>query len=170
MNFDFDTMDRVEKDFSGLFVTLSMTQRKIRELLVAHSDGKVLKGDELVGWLGEIYTKIAVDGYLVDDSFEHDVETTSGMAISVKTRRGTNSGWTRTSAIPKIDGEGIPSHLMFVHLNEDYVVSEMWQYPWQDLIEQGRFRKHLVRGNFRSYYMSVNPSRDQRYRVYASNL
>ena len=61
MNFDFDTMDRVEKDFSGLFVTLSMTQRKIRELLVAHSDGKVLKGDELVGWLGEIYTKIAVD-------------------------------------------------------------------------------------------------------------
>ena len=114
MDFDFDSMDRIEKDFSGLFVTLSMTQRKIRELLVEHSDGKVLKGDELVGWLGEIYTKIAVGGYLVDDSFEHDVETTTGMAISVKTRRGTNSGWTRTSAIPKIEGEEVPTHLMFV--------------------------------------------------------
>ena len=73
MDFDFNSMDRIEKDFSGLFVTLSMTQKKIRELLVEHSDGKVLKGDELVGWLGEIYTKIAVGGYLVDDSFEHEV-------------------------------------------------------------------------------------------------
>lgn len=169
MDFDFDTMDRVEKGFSGLFVTLSMTQRKIRELLAEHSDGKVLKGDELVGWLGEIYTKIIVGGYLVDDSFEHDVETTTGMAISVKTRRGTNSGWTRTSAIPKIEGEEVPSHLMFVHLNEDYVVSEMWLYPWQDLIEQERFRKHIVRGNFRSYYMSVNSIKDHRYKVYSNN-
>ncbi|MEZ8024436.1 MULTISPECIES: hypothetical protein [Vibrio] len=170
MDFDFDSMDRIEKDFSGLFVTLSMTQTKIRELLAEHADGKVLKGDELVGWLGEIYTKIAVGGYLVDDSFEHDVETTTGMAISVKTRRGTNSGWTRTSAIPKIEGEEVPTHLMFVHLNGDYVVSEMWLYPWQDLIEQERFRKHIVRGNFRSYYMSVNPTKDQRYKVYTSNL
>ncbi|MBT41586.1 MAG: hypothetical protein CMF12_03580 [Idiomarina sp.] len=169
MNFDFDSMDRVEKDFSGLFECLSMTQRKIRELLVAHSDGKVLKGDELVGWLGEIYTKIAVNGYLVDDSFEHDVETTSGLTISVKTRRGTNNGWRRTSAIPKVNGDGIPSHLMFVHLSENYVVSEMWLYPWRDLLEQNRFRKHLVRGNFRSYYMSVNPSKDQSYLVYTNN-
>ena len=92
------------------------------------------------------------------------------MTISVKTRRGSNSGWTRTSAIPKIEGEEVPTHLMFVHLDEDYVVSEMWLYPWQDLIEKERFRKHIVRGNFRSYYMSVNPTKDQRYKVYASNL
>jgi hypothetical protein len=170
MKLDFESMDIVEKDFSGLFVTLSMTQKKIRELLAEHSDGKVLKGDELVGWLGEIYTKIVVGGYLVDDSFEHDVETTSGMAISVKTRRGSKSGWNRTSAIPKIEGEEIPTHLMFVHLNEDYVVSEMWLYPWQDLIEQERFKKHIVRGNFRSFYMSVNPTRDQSYKIYAGNL
>jgi hypothetical protein len=126
MHFDFESMDRVERDFSGLFVTLSTTQRKIKELLAEHSDGKVLKGDELVGWLGEIYTKIVVNGYLVDDSFEHDVETSSGMLISVKTRRGNNNGWTRTSAIPKIEGERIPTHLMFVHLDENYVASEMW--------------------------------------------
>lgn len=170
MDFNFDSMDRIEKDFSGLFATLSMTQTKIRELLAEHADGKVLKGDELVGWLGEMYTKIAVGGYLVDDSFEHDVETTTGIAISVKTRRGTNSGWTRTSAIPRIEGEEVPTHLMFVHLNEDYVVSEMWLYPWQDLIEQERFRKHIVRGSFRSYYMSVNPTKDQKYKVYTSNL
>jgi hypothetical protein len=170
MDFDFNSMDRIEKDFSCLFVTLSVTQRKIRELLAKHSDGKVLKGDELVGWLGEIYTKIAIGGYLVDDSFEHDVETITGMAISVKTRRGTNNGWKRTSAIPKIEGAEVPTHLMFVHLSEDYVVSEMWLYPWQDLIAQERFKKHMVRGNFRSYYMSVNPTKDQKYKVYASKL
>jgi hypothetical protein len=170
MNFDFDLMDRIEKDFSSLFVTLSMTQRKIRELLAEYSDGKVLKGDELVGWLGEIFTKIALGGFLVDDSFEHDVETTSGMKISVKTRRGSNSGWVRSSAIPKIEGNDIPTHLMFVHLNEDYVVSEMWLYPWQDLINQNRFREHIVRGKFRSYYMSVNPSRDVSYKVYSNSF
>jgi len=35
---------------------------------------KTLKGNELVGWLGEIYTKIVLNGHLVDDSYEHDVE------------------------------------------------------------------------------------------------
>lgn len=170
MNFDFDRMDRIEKDFAGLFTTLSMTQKKIRELLAEYSDGKVLKGDELVGWLGEIYTKIALDGFMVDDSFEHDVETSSGLTVSVKTRRGINSGWTRSSAIPKIEGEGVPSHLMFVHLNHEYVVNSMWLYPWHELLSAERFRKHNVRGNFRSYYMSVNPTKDAKYKVYAAAL
>ncbi len=170
MDLDFDTFDRVEKDFDSLFHLLSITQKQIHDKLEEHSDGKALKGNELVGWLGEIYTKIICNGFLVDDSFEHDVETDSNLKISVKTRKGTNSGWTRTSAIPKIEGAECPTHLMFVHLNDQYSVSSMWLYPWQDLFVSGRFKKHIVRGNFRSYYMSVKPSEDGKYKIYGQNL
>ena len=166
MDLDFDTLDRVEKDFNSLFHLLSITQKQIHDRLEEHADGKVLKGNELVGWLGEIYTKIICGGYLVDDSYEHDVETDDGVTISVKTRKGTNSGWQRTSAIPKIEGEECPSHLMFVHLKDNYSVNSMWLYPWQDLYDSDRFKKHIVRGNFRSYYMSVNPQKDGKYKIY----
>ena len=166
MEFDFDAFDRVEKDFDVLFYVLADTQKKIQKKLEKHSDGKVLKGNELVGWLGEIYTKILVNGNLVDDSHEHDVEASGNVRISVKTRKGTNSGWARTSAIPKLEGPDCPTHLMFVHLNDDYTVSSMWLYPWQDLLDSGRFKEHVVRGNFRSYYMAVNPGYDKKYRIY----
>jgi hypothetical protein len=166
LKIDIDAVVRVEKDFESLFQHLSITQKKIQEKLKEHSDGKVLKGNELVGWLGEIYTKIICDGYLVDDSYEHDVETDDNLKISVKTRKGTNSGWTRTSAIPKIKGDDCPTHLMFIHLNDQYSVSSMWLYPWYDLIKSDRFKKHIVRGNFRSFYMSISPNNDDKYKIY----
>lgn len=166
MDLEFYAFERVEKDFYSLFHQLSIIQKQIQDKLEGHSDGKVLKGNELVGWLGEIYTKIICNGYLVDDSNEHDVETDNDLKISVKTRKGKNSGWTRTSAIPKIEGSECPTHLMFVHLNDQYSVSSMWLYPWQDLIKSGRFKKHMVRGNFRSYYMSVRPNNDGKYKIY----
>jgi hypothetical protein len=166
MDFDFETFDRVEKDFDSLFQLLSRTQKEIHKKLEQHADGKVLKGNELVGWLGEIYTKIVFNGSMVDDSYEHDVETDDNLRISVKTRKGRNSGWTRTSAIPKIEGSDCPTHLMFVHLNDDYSVAEMWLYPWQEILDAQRFVKHNVRGNFRSYYMSVRPNNDNKYKIY----
>ncbi len=85
MDFDFEAFEGVEKDFESLFQLLSSTQKEIQEKLQQHSDGKVLKGNELVGWLGEIYTKILFNGSLVDDSHEHDVETDDNLRISVKT-------------------------------------------------------------------------------------
>jgi len=166
MDFNFEAFEAVEKDFDPLFKLLSTTQKEIQGKLEQHSDGKVLKGNELVGWLGEIYTKIVFNGSMVDDSYEHDVETDDNLRISVKTRKGWNSGWTRTSAIPKIEGPDCPTHLMFVHLNDDYFVADMWLYPWQETFDAQRFRKHIVRGNFRSYYMSVIPNNDDKYRIY----
>ena len=166
MDLDFDALDRVEKDFKSLFRLLSTTQKQIQDKLEVHSDGKVLKGNELVGWLGEIYTKMICNGHLVDDSYEHDVETEDNLRLSVKTRKGTNRGWTRTSAIPRIDGAECPTHLMFVHLDDHYSVASMWLYPWRVLYESNRFKKHIVRGNFRSYYMSVNPKKDGKHKMY----
>jgi hypothetical protein len=51
---------------------LAAIQQRIRERLSEHADGKNLKGNELVGWLGEIYGKILFDGRLVSDDKEHD--------------------------------------------------------------------------------------------------
>jgi len=141
-------------------------QNKIHKKLEYYSDGKKLKGDELVGWLGEIYGKLFLDGELVPDSYEHDFITRDGKRISVKARKsGRSNNWYRTSAIPKITGE-CPTHLMFIHLNNDYSINKIWLYPWEDLIEKGRFKKHIVRGHLRSYYFRVRPVKDEEYLIY----
>jgi len=163
---DIGAFKEVESEFYDLFSQLSSIQNTIREKLTSHADGKTLKGNELVGWLGEVYGKYLFNGYLVDDSFEHDVETKDGLRISVKTRKGTGKGWNRTSAIPKIEGDDCPSHLLFVHLNDNYLVDRIWLYPWSELLETGRFKKHVVRGNMRSYFMQVNVKSDNQYLIY----
>jgi hypothetical protein len=150
------------------FQQLTEIQRAIRSKLVAHADGKNLKGNELVGWLGEIYIKSLLNGKLVSDALEHDVETPSGMRISVKTRKGLNPGWRQTSAIPKTDGADCPTHLAFVHLDDKYEVDRIWIYDWKELLKNGRFRRHVVRGEFRSYIFSVDEAKDQGQIVYPS--
>ena len=158
--------ENVQTEFEPLFCKLSKMQREIQEKIAKYSDGKVLKGNELVGWLGEVYTKIILNGRLVDDTHEHDVETEDGMRVSVKTRKGRGNGWKKSSAIPKIEGADCPTHLMFVHLDEKYLVLRMWLYPWGHLQRTDRFRPHVVRGNLRSFYMSVKPDVDSDYEVY----
>jgi len=154
----------LQEDFDAIL----KAKRIVREKLLKYSDGKVLKGDEFVGWLGEIYGKILLGGSLVDDSFEWDFITADEKRVSVKTRKGWNSGWRTTSAIPKVEGEDCPSHLMFVHLDDDYTVERIWLYPWKDLLRSNRFAKHMVRGNLRSYKFRVMEG-DRRYIVYAKD-
>ncbi|MBT3094601.1 MAG: hypothetical protein KME58_17115 [Candidatus Thiodiazotropha sp. (ex Lucina pensylvanica)] len=163
---DIESFKDIENEFSELFSQLSNIQSTIREKLTSHADGKTLKGNELVGWLGEVYGKYLFNGYLVDDSFEHDVETQDGLRISVKTRKGTGKGWNRTSAIPKIEGDDCPTHLLFVHLNDSYLVDKMWLYPWGELFEADRFKKHIVRGNMRSYFIQVNEKTDSKFLIF----
>lgn len=98
---------------------------------------------------------------LVDDSFEYDVLTPQGDKISVKCRKGFGNGWRATSAIPKIElSEDAPTHLMFVHLNNDYSIDRIWLYCWAELLEEGRFQVHHVRGDRRSYRFQVNEKTD----------
>jgi len=52
-----------------------------------------LKGGEIVAWLGEICCRQLLNGKLVPDDLEYDVLTPEGNRISVKTRKGENSGW-----------------------------------------------------------------------------
>ena len=55
---------------------------------------------------------------------------------------------------------------MFVHLDENYRVSQMWLYPWEHLRSTNRFQRHTVRGKFRSYIFYVKPGMDTDYEVY----
>ncbi len=127
---------------------------------------KNLKGDETVGWLGEIYAKMLYNGTIVDDMNEHDVETPTDMRISVKARKGYGTGWQNTSAIPKIEGDGCPTHLMFIHLNYDYSIDRIWLYPWEEMFNNDRFKVHRVRGNDRSFKFKVSERQDEAYVIY----
>jgi hypothetical protein len=159
-------VERVQADCRKLFEKLAVVQKEIRDKLAIHADGKNLKGNELVGWLGEIYGKLLFDGKLVPDSNEHDFLASDGRRISVKTRRGSKRGWNQASAIPKIQGPDCPTHLLFVHLQEDYSIDRMWLFDWHHLMTTGRFKKHFVRLNLRSYIFSVDPEMDAKYLVY----
>jgi len=162
-----DDVRRIESEPIGLFRQLSSLQAEIQRRLVSEADGKTLKGNELVGWLGEIYGKNLLGGKLVSDREEHDFICQDGRRVSVKTRKGWGSGWKQTSAIPKIEGGECPTDLMFVHLNDDYSVDRVWVYPWSELIQADRFTSHVVRGQHRSFMFRVDERRDVKYVIFA---
>ena len=157
----------LEQDCSALFTKLDALQNEIRTKLSAYADGKTLKGNELVGWLGEIYGKLLLNGTLVHDREEHDFVCADGRRVSVKTRKGFGVGWQRTSAIPKLDGDTCPTHLLFVHLNDDYSIHQIWCFPWSILVTAERFRKHTVRGSHRSFIFTLDEKKDKDYAVYS---
>ena len=66
------SVSALEQECKALFTELATLQNQIREKLSGYADGKHLKGNELVGWLGEIYGKLLLDGKLVHDREEHD--------------------------------------------------------------------------------------------------
>jgi len=156
-----------EGECQALFSELAALQKRIHSKVVAHADGKTLKGNELVGWLGEIYGKLLFDGKLVDDREEHDFVTIDGRRVSVKTRKGWGLGWKQSSAIPKIEGTDCPTHLLFVHLNDDYSIDRIWLLEWSHLLANERFKKHMVRGSQRSFIFAVHEQKDKAHVVYS---
>ena len=165
-----DKIHVLEADLMELFRHLSALQDQIRQRLIPEADGKKLKGNELVGWLGEIYGKILLNGKLVSDREEHDFECQDGRRVSVKTRKGNGSGWRQTSAIPKFEDDECPTHLMFVHLNNDYSLDRVWLYPWSHLAKENRFKSHVVRKQHRSYIFSVDEKNDEEYLIFKKNI
>lgn len=157
---NYNKVIEIQYEMVELFKKLSLIEKEIKDKLSIFSDGKLLKGNELVGWLGEIYGKSLLNGKLVNDIEEHDFITSDNMRISVKTRKGVKPGWQRSSAIPKIDGDGCPTHLMFVHLHDNYLIDRIWLFNWSDLYESKRFTIHYVKGIQRSYIFNLNEKKD----------
>ena len=164
-----DRVSAVEQECKALFTELASLQEKIRERLSGYADGKRLKGNELVGWLGEIYGKLLLDGKLVHDREEHDFVCADGALVSVKTRKGFGTGWQRTSAIPKLDGPQCPTHLLFVHLHDDYLIDRIWLFPWSVLATKERFKSHTVRGSHRSFIFTLDEKKDKANVIYGAD-
>ena len=148
------------------FREIASATERIRRKLQEHADGKRLKGDEITGWLGEIYGKIMLNGTLVPDTYDYDVEVRD-MRVCVKARKGVAHGWEITSIIPRVEGDECPTHLMFIQFTESYSINRVWLFPWSYLRNQGRFLKKKVRGEHRGYYVRIKPSLDKGYLIYS---
>lgn len=160
-----DDLKRLNDSLKSDFDKIANSTHQIKEKLKAHSDGKLLKGDEITGWLGEISGKMLLNGKLVSDKYEHDVEAQE-MRVSVKARKGSKA-WTQTSTISKIEGDDCPSHLMFIQFSDTYSILNVWLFPWAYLQNNGRFKKKRVRGEFQGYYMRISPSKDKEHLIYS---
>ena len=158
----------LEAQCRPLFGELASLQAKIRTMLTQYADGKTLKGNELVGWLGEIYGKLLLNGTLVHDREEHDFICVDGSRVSVKARKGFGRGWRKTSAIPKFASETCPSHLLFVHLSDDYSIDRIWLFTWSALVKANRFKQHVVRGEHRSYIFTLDEMKDKANVIYGN--
>lgn len=156
----------LEKKFQTKFWELSLLETKIHEEIKEHADEKVLKGNERVGWLGEIYGKTLYGGKLVDDTHEHDFVANNGrMRVSVKTRKGRKKGWQKSGIVRSIDGEKTPTHFMFVHLNDNYSVDRIWNFPWTYLMQNGRLREKVVRNQMLGWQISIRDTLDGDYLI-----
>jgi hypothetical protein len=169
----FGGMMELPKDLLKLSVSLEADFKKIKgatqrikQQLQEHSDGKQLKGEEITGWLGEIYGKIILNGKLMPDEYDYDVKTRD-KRVSIKARKGTSGGWETTSIIPRIEGNRCPTHLMFLQFTDSYSIKRIWLFPWKDLYDKGRFKKKTVRGEHRGYYIRIKPSLDKGYLIYS---
>jgi hypothetical protein len=160
----------LQEQCKPLFLQITLLQKQIKEILSQHADGRKLKGHEHVAWLGEIYGKILLGGQLVmNESEEHDFFTDDLRKVSVKARKGWNSGWKTSSTIPKIDGEDCPTHLMFVHLDDDYSLEGVWLFEWSALRSAGRLTPHIVRNSQRGFIFRLDERRDSGARVYPAS-
>lgn len=122
---------------------LQEINERIVKKLSEHVDERKLKGNEIVGSLGELYAKSFFDGQITkEDTLEYDV-IADDKKISVKTRRktDTSNSWVRTSHISSNQiTENSPTHLLFVQLKDNYEVNRMWLYPWNEEL-MSRFKR-----------------------------
>ena len=166
-DFNKKSMLELASEIEGDLASITRIMASIKDKLATYADGKNLKGDELVGWLGEIYAKLFLNGMLeIDDTKEHDVIGSEHMRVSVKARKG--KSWQDTSAIPKIDGPDSPTHLLFIRLKDDYTPQSIWLFPWDFLKQEDRFTKHKVHGEQRSWRMRIKVKEDANYLVFES--
>jgi len=140
---DISKINKVRDAISSDLNFFLNAQAKIKDSLLDFTDGKNLKGDELTGWLGEIFAKLLLDGTLVDESQEHDfIVLGTGEKYAVKARKGRKGGWNNTSAISKIEGDDCPTYLLFIHFDSEYRIENIWKYD----LGKKKFEERIMDG------------------------
>lgn len=143
----------------------------IRESLVEATPGRLLKGGEWVGWLGEVYIALLYGGEVeASDTLPYDVLLPDGRTVSVKTRRrGEGNNWRETSTISCARGSTDPHRfdfLGFVLLDPNGSLEGIWMLPWDYLQEGDRLKKSTPNGVFRGYRFSLRNYDDEPCRVW----
>lgn len=159
-------VQQTENELRSVLEELAGIHGKVREAIKHYVEGFALKGNETVGWLGEMYVAQLLGGTIKDDSYSYDIKAVNKrgkkMRVEVKTRRKVTGkkGWRRTGIITLKDGEKPPTHLAFVKLAEDYSLSGIYLYPW-DEIDKERLKLFKVKGQQRGYYFRVRDDDDK---------
>lgn len=167
MEFGKSLLRDVSSTIASLFAPQLSFHGDVTAVIDKYAPEKQFKGIEYVGALGELYAKLLFGGSLANESHEHDLDATDGSRLSVKTRRGTGRGWSKSGALPSIDSAHGPNGLVFVNLNDDYTPRKIWRYDWQYLKDSGRLKAHVVRKRHRSFVFFVAESKDQAFEVYS---
>lgn len=162
----------LEEGTKEYFQAVKRANEDVKRYLQGYiSSGRLHKGYEIVGWYGEIVTQELLGGVVIaDDTKDYDVENIEKKErYSVKTRMGTKGNWKVTSLIPNntIDNDS-PTHLIFVHLDDEYKVESVWSYPWEYLVNNNRLRPKSVKGVVRGYTLTVKVSLDKQFLVFGS--
>ena len=158
----------MKNDFEAVHNAIEQVKKHLSDYV---SSDRVLKGDEIVGWYGEIIVQELCGGKVItDDTKDYDViNEVSGERYSVKTRKGFGSGWRVTSLIPSNEiNDEAPTHLLFVHLDDEYRVISVWSYPWAEIVKAGRLRIKKVKGVERGYTFTVSKPNDTKYLIYGT--
>lgn len=165
-------LEKLEADSKKYFTAVKTANDAVKEHLQGYvSSGRVLKGDEIVGWYGEIVTQQFLGGEIIEnDAEDYDIiNADKGEKYSVKTRKGFGSNWQTSSLIPSDEvNDKSPTHLVFVHLNVDYSVESIWMYPWEEVVANKRLSPRKVKKVSRGFTFSVKVSKDKKYLVYGT--
>ena len=163
-NLDIPVFRKTEAEFVHLLDQLSAAEEALQGKVQQHWDGNVLRGADPVAWLGLVYAKCLLNGRLLVRDQRRFIQTEEGGKVYVKTRKGQSSGWNQTGTMSDLLADDHPTHLLFIHLHDNYQVSSMWLYPWEYL--QNSDRLISVRGG--GFRMMVDEGRDRNYRVYTN--
>ena len=90
---DSTAVQEASKEFSSLMARLSDVDRLIGVLLKEYAPEKSFKGAQHVGALGEVYAKLMLGGTLQNEKHSCDLITDAGALVSIKTRKGSGTGW-----------------------------------------------------------------------------
>lgn len=170
-----EDLQQVLKNELNLLTSINDRVKKAIEPLVepllAEGSNFSLKGNEVVGWLGELYAATLLGGEIESDDKSYDI-LVKGEAIceriEVKTRRQSSeksNSWKRSGVI-SVDEKDSPTHVVFVKLDKDYRLDEMYKFGWQYLEKEDRLKEAKSNENKRGYYIVLAPTKQEEWMIY----
>ena len=170
-----DRIEAIQRELKDDLNTLATIDHKLKEAIKYYVGEFDLKGNEVVGWLGEMYSCHFFDGEIQPDVISYDILIPGKVEerLEVKTRRVSKSGKDHgtQSGVIKLTGreQEDPTSLVFVTLTRDYLLQSIYKFPLSEIFggldNIKRLRSSKVKKNFRGYTLTLRED-DKQYLVY----